>query len=34
MSSIFRSEIDIKSMISILREKIPRIEWGMDVAGF
>lgn len=29
MRSIFRSEIDIKSMISILRKKIPSIEWRM-----
>jgi hypothetical protein len=29
MNSIFRSELDIKSMISILREKITSIEWRM-----
>lgn len=29
MRSIFRSTLDIKSMISILREKIPRIKWRM-----
>ncbi len=29
MDSIFKSELDIKSMISVLRKKIPSIEWRM-----
>lgn len=29
MKSIFRSKLDIKPMVSILREKIPGIEWRM-----
>lgn len=29
MGCIFKSELDIKSMILILRKKIPNIEWRM-----
>lgn len=29
MAFIFRSKLDLKSMISILRDKIPNIDWRM-----